>query len=77
MGRDVAMVEDNVNEHGYSKKRTLLPVTTSIPKKKQKMKNTKKRSRDGAWSRNQREWGCVKDAPVALARTSLKSHKIL
>ena len=43
MGRDVAMVEDNVNEHGYSKKRTLQPVATSTPKKKQKMKNTKRK----------------------------------
>ena len=37
------MVEDNVNEHGYSMKRTLQPVATSTPKKKQKMKNTKKK----------------------------------
>ena len=43
MGCVVAMVEDNVNEHGYSKKRTLLPVATSTLKKKQKLKNTKKK----------------------------------
>ena len=39
-------------------------------RRNKKIQRKRKRSRDGAWSRKQTEWGCVEDAPVALARTS-------